>query len=319
MRFFISSAKIDLSAYRNAVVKYLQYLLGSAKNSTGQIVAMEFFNAAECSSKEKCLEELISSDLVIGIYGKRYGSIDAESGKSMTELEFDCAAENKIPVLAFVQELDDREQEELNFIHSKVYKNNYVCAPFTNEKSLVDRLDASLHSYFRGIDGFSFDSIWSELRALQEQMQKNICGNEPGVELQLFAYEDDDAMKNVNDIIFSAKCLQQQLPGLHEEHSAVMNYAYNVSMNSNRITAQAKNDLAASVAGAAKVIRANWETLYLSLPNHLNRILLSSALLKLRLLQHRLLTERWTEKLRQEVLQAREECLDLAAKARIAD
>lgn len=319
MRFFISSTKIDLVTYRNAVIKYLRNILGSAKDSTGQIIAMEFFNAAECSSKEKCLEELASSDLVIGIYGKRYGSIDDRTGKSMTELEFDCAIENNVPVLAFVQEVDDRETEETKFIHSKVYSSNYTCAPFVDEESLVDRLDASLHRYFCGIDGFSFDSIWSELRKMKEQMQENIHSDVPGAELQLFAYEEDDAMKNIENITYSARCMEQQLPALRESHNAVMNYAYYASINPNKITEKMKGELASSVADAANAIRSNWETLYLGLPNHLNHILLSSSLLKLRLLQHRLLMETWTEDLRQEILHAREECLELAAKTRILD
>lgn len=87
----------------------------------------------------------------------------------------------------------------------------------------------------------------------------------------------------------------------------------------NQITEKMKDELASSVADVANAIRSNWETLYLGLPNHLNHILLSSSLLKLRLLQHRLLTETWTEDLRQEILQAREECLELAAKTRIID
>ncbi len=52
---------------------------------------MEYFYDSERTSKEVCLEELQTSDVVIGINGERYWSIDVETGKSITEIEFDDA------------------------------------------------------------------------------------------------------------------------------------------------------------------------------------------------------------------------------------
>ena len=91
MKFFISSTYEDLVEIRDVAIKIFNGIVGSAKNSTGEVVAMEFFCATERTCKEECLKELDKSDIVIGIYGNRYGSIDAESGLSMTEVEFEYA------------------------------------------------------------------------------------------------------------------------------------------------------------------------------------------------------------------------------------
>ena len=59
--------------------------MGCAKDSTGKVIAMEFFNASENTCLEECIQELNSSDLVLGIYGERYGSIDTTTNLSITE------------------------------------------------------------------------------------------------------------------------------------------------------------------------------------------------------------------------------------------
>ena len=73
------------------------------------------------SSKKECLHELKSSNLVIGIYGERYGSIDKDTNLSMTEVEFDYAVEHDIPLLALVMRTPNRERREKGVIENKVF------------------------------------------------------------------------------------------------------------------------------------------------------------------------------------------------------
>src|SRR5260370_12187926 len=54
---------------------------------------MEFFGSDEARPKEYCLEQVARSNFFIGIYAERYGSIDPETGYSITELEYRKAAQ----------------------------------------------------------------------------------------------------------------------------------------------------------------------------------------------------------------------------------
>jgi len=49
---------------------------------------METFGSDEARSLDYCLEQVRSSDLFIGLYAERYGSLDSKTGRSITELEY---------------------------------------------------------------------------------------------------------------------------------------------------------------------------------------------------------------------------------------
>ena len=91
MRIFLSSTYVDLKEIRKVAITYLEGIMGHVTDKTGTVVAMEFFNATERFCKEECLHELSTCDLVIGIYGDRYGRAHQKSqrqdqglcGKSM--------------------------------------------------------------------------------------------------------------------------------------------------------------------------------------------------------------------------------------------
>lgn len=94
-RIFVSSTKEDLVPYREAVE--------SALTSMEHIpLGMEFFVSSPDSPIDVCLSTVRRSQLYIVIVGMRYGSIEEGSGKSFTELEYDEAVKNKIPILAFI-------------------------------------------------------------------------------------------------------------------------------------------------------------------------------------------------------------------------
>ena len=94
-RIFVSSTKEDLIPYREAVETVLT---GMEHIPLG----MEYFVSSPDSPIDVCLATVRRSQLYIVIVGMRYGSIEEGSGKSFTELEYDEAVKNKIPVVAFV-------------------------------------------------------------------------------------------------------------------------------------------------------------------------------------------------------------------------
>lgn len=95
MADFFSSTKEDLIPYREAVETVLT---GMEHIPLG----MEYFVSSPDSPIDVCLATVRRSQLYIVIVGMRYGSIEEGSGKSFTELEYDEAVKNKIPVLAFI-------------------------------------------------------------------------------------------------------------------------------------------------------------------------------------------------------------------------
>ncbi|MCI6359005.1 MAG: DUF4062 domain-containing protein [Clostridiales bacterium] len=94
-RIFVSSTKEDLIPYREVVETVLT---GMEHIPLG----MEYFVSSPDSPIDVCLATVRRSQLYIVIVGMRYGSIEEGSGKSFTELEYDEAVKNKIPVLAFI-------------------------------------------------------------------------------------------------------------------------------------------------------------------------------------------------------------------------
>ncbi len=68
---------------------------------------MEFFGALPESPREECLRLVRESDVYVGFFGVRYGSIDLESGKSLTHLEYEEACALKLPCLVYLID-DDR-------------------------------------------------------------------------------------------------------------------------------------------------------------------------------------------------------------------
>ena len=67
---------------------------------------MEFFGALPESPKEECLRLVRASEVFVGVVGVRYGSIDPESGKSMSQLEYEEAAALRLPCLIYLMDED---------------------------------------------------------------------------------------------------------------------------------------------------------------------------------------------------------------------
>lgn len=78
---FLSSTYEDLKEARSQILKFLEIL-------RSDIISMEFFGSSDHQPKDYALEELRKCNVFIGIYAERYGSIDNESGLSITELEY---------------------------------------------------------------------------------------------------------------------------------------------------------------------------------------------------------------------------------------
>ena len=307
MKFFLSSTYIDLKEIRQAAINYLEGIVGNISNATGEIVAMECFNATENTCKEECLRELSSCNLVIGIYGQRYGSVDKESNLSMTEIEFDYAVEHDIPILAFVMCEDAKGRDELQkqFIDSKVYARNTSCAKFSNAEEFIDRLNSSLKEYLKGLDGYSVDSLWDQVMILNQAICAGLVTESGDCEMQMLPYTPGQDMEAINSVINSAGCLKGYIGSLSRENEAVHSYAYMVQHYPEKRTSEIVADLEKNVQECSKDILDNWLLINMGIYNHATHIILAATYLKLRSMQQRLLVETWSEELRREVVETR--------------
>lgn len=97
-QIFVSSTYEDLKEEREQVIKAILEM--------GHIpVGMEMFSAADEEQWKIIQRQILESDYYIVVAANKYGSI-SPAGISYTEMEFNFASENKIPVLGFVLKED---------------------------------------------------------------------------------------------------------------------------------------------------------------------------------------------------------------------
>jgi hypothetical protein len=102
-RVYISSTYVDLIPYRAAVTSAL-------RQGNFEIVGMEDYGASDARPLHRCLADVASCSIYVGLFAWRYGFIpdhDNPTAKSITELEYRCAQQNKLKCLIF---LLDEEQ-----------------------------------------------------------------------------------------------------------------------------------------------------------------------------------------------------------------
>lgn len=143
---FVSSTYEDLKSYRDEVERSIICM-----NQT--IKGMEFFGSTPERPLDKCLQTVRECKLYIGLIGMRYGSVEEDSGKSFTELEYDEAVKNRIPVLIYILDenhpiaskyVDKGESaEKLDAFKSRLRKT-HVVSSFTTPADLGKKVTQDL-------------------------------------------------------------------------------------------------------------------------------------------------------------------------------
>lgn len=104
IRIFLSSTFIDLKDIRQEASHRLSQVLGA------RLIVMESFGSDDAPPVVSSVRRVRECDVFVGIYARRYGTVDPGTGKSITELELDEAesglsAGNIIGILLY--QLDD--------------------------------------------------------------------------------------------------------------------------------------------------------------------------------------------------------------------
>jgi hypothetical protein len=95
MRIYVSSTSEDLSEYRAAVFDQLRRM-------GHQVVGMPGYTADARGPVAKVLDDVTSADAYIGLFAFRYGFVPPGQQYSITEMEFRCATERRLPRLIFL-------------------------------------------------------------------------------------------------------------------------------------------------------------------------------------------------------------------------
>lgn len=144
---FISSTYEDLIEHRKAIWELL-------KNYEVNVKGMEAFGARKETPLETCLNEVSQSDIYIGIIGYRFGSIERNSGKSYTQLEYEKAVDEKKEILIYlinekdskvsIQYVDFGENRNKLQNFKRILKDKHTIDTFTTAKNLTSKLERRL-------------------------------------------------------------------------------------------------------------------------------------------------------------------------------
>lgn len=138
MKIFISSTFRDLKEEREKIHHYL-------KKAGLESLGMEFFVAESDTPKGVCLQEVQAANLILLIVTDNYGTIDEETKKSFTHLEFEKARESRIKILAFLQN-EPKDSKVIEF-QSEIRNSGITVDFFNHKEDLFGVLFSSLQKY----------------------------------------------------------------------------------------------------------------------------------------------------------------------------
>lgn len=165
-KVFLSSTYYDLIEYRSQIWERLS-------KHNFQIFGMEKFGARSENPLSTCMSELEKAQVYIGIIGMRYGSIEPESKKSFTLLEYEHAISLKIPTLIYLIDEEKAVIKPIHIDHENYHalcafkdqlKHNHTVSFFENPNDLAVKIENDLRQHFSKTLSF-IDKIPKKLNA----------------------------------------------------------------------------------------------------------------------------------------------------------
>lgn len=171
VRIYVSSTYSDLVDARSTVYKALRSL-------RHDVIAMEDYVATDQRPLDKCLADVATSDVYVGIFAWRYGYVPPSQEQSITELEFRKAVETSKPCLLFLlheeaswpRKLIDRDSR-LEAFRAEL-ERDYVISFFRSIDELASLVSIAVTNHLEqrmpieGQTPFSVNYIVSEAAAM---------------------------------------------------------------------------------------------------------------------------------------------------------
>ena len=141
-RIFISSVQSEFQHERRQLAKYIRQdaLFGQYFDT----FLFEDLPAQDKSAKSAYLEQASNADVYLVLIGEKYGFED-NNGISPTEREYDAATFHNVYRLAFIKDVENRQEKEELFKHK--IDNDVIRNTFGSYEELQNNLYASLIDY----------------------------------------------------------------------------------------------------------------------------------------------------------------------------
>lgn len=157
-RVYVSSTYQDLKDCRRAIRLALQRM-------DLDDITMETYTAGEERPVDRCLDDVRSADIYIGVLAWRYGFVPAGGDISITELEYRAAGEAGIPRLIFVLDSDapwprsamDKDSTQIKAFRDHVL-DAHVRDSFTSAEDLRAKVAEAVSRHLQGQHGITVDA-----------------------------------------------------------------------------------------------------------------------------------------------------------------
>lgn len=188
---FVSSTYHDLVDHRRAVWDVLEQFEVSVRG-------MEQFGARTEAPLQTCFAEVEQSDVYVGIIGFKLGSVDQQSGKSLTQLEYERAVELNKEILIYVADeqdsrvrvadidVDEQTREKLKAF-KRTLRDRHTVDTFVGPKDLAEKLARDFRRHFVERDQkkpASADTEFLEAKGVLDRFFL-LPNNETGTEIRL--------------------------------------------------------------------------------------------------------------------------------------
>ncbi len=162
-RGYVSSTFSDLEGYRAKVNKAL-------RKAGYELVAMEDYPAFDERPLYKCLDDVASCDIYVGILAWRYGYIpekDNPDKKSITHREYERAGDSKLPRLMFLLDPEADWKRDRMDVVAKEGKKGALIQRFRDEVQTRHG-----RAFFKSPDDLAAQVVWAITATLSERYRQ---------------------------------------------------------------------------------------------------------------------------------------------------
>ena len=127
---------------------------------------MEYFGSSPKNPLEVCIETVKNCKVFVGIIAMRYGSIEEQTKKSFTQLEYEAAIGNQIPTLIYILDenypippkfVDRDEKAEMLSNFKGILTKNHTISYFTTPENLGKKLTSDLLEVLKSLDNIKIN------------------------------------------------------------------------------------------------------------------------------------------------------------------
>lgn len=147
MKIFVSSTYVDLKEHRDKARNAIE-------ENGNEFVGMETFQSHTHEPTEFCPEKVEECDALVLIVAYRYGNIPDGQTISITQLEYEHALKNKIPVRIYLTDTEhpwqpklmDENREAIDTFRNLLLKR-HTCSYFTTAENLYEKLKLDIKKF----------------------------------------------------------------------------------------------------------------------------------------------------------------------------